>query len=197
MVVAAFDFDGTLTRYDSLLPFLWYLAGGRELVAAGPALAGAATRYLTGGIDRQGVKEALLRKCLQGRSRDDLSRAGREFAAGGLNRLLRPRGMSRLRWHIEQGHRCILVSASLDTYLEPWASRHQFAEVACSGLEFDDQNRATGSLLGANCRGAEKARRLEALLAGCGVSCLYAYGDSAGDKELLEMADFGYFRRFA
>ena len=43
-------------------------------------------------------------------------------------------------------------------------------------------------MLGGNCRGAEKARRLRAYLHSDDVE-LWAYGDSAGDTELLAMAD--------
>jgi phosphatidylglycerophosphatase C len=54
----------------------------------------------------------------------------------------------------------------------------------------------TGALVGENCRGPEKLRRLDEWLAArVGVEGgrngveLWAYGDSAGDRELLEVAD--------
>jgi phosphatidylglycerophosphatase C len=42
-------------------------------------------------------------------------------------------------------------------------------------------------LLGGNCRGRRKADRLREYLEGAGVD-LWAYGDSAGDAEMLAMA---------
>jgi phosphatidylglycerophosphatase C len=52
--------------------------------------------------------------------------------------------------------------------------------------------RLTGELAGANVRSAEKVRRLEAWIAGSTLgdeAIVWAYGDSAGDRELLARAD--------
>jgi phosphatidylglycerophosphatase C len=59
--------------------------------------------------------------------------------------------------------------------------------IACS-LETDGTGRATGRLIGGNCRGPEKVRRLREWL-GAEPAELWAYGDSAGDDELLAFAD--------
>jgi phosphoserine phosphatase len=50
--------------------------------------------------------------------------------------------------------------------------------------------RCTGDLEGGNCRGPEKARRLARWLDGSAAHVV-AYGDSAGDRELLAAADVG------
>jgi phosphoserine phosphatase len=52
----------------------------------------------------------------------------------------------------------------------------------------------TGDLALPNCYGAEKSRRLSDLLGEREAYTLYAYGDSTGDRELLAMADFAYYR---
>ena len=62
--------------------------------------------------------------------------------------------------------------------------------VICTELEQVD-GLYTGALIGRNCRRAEKRERLQAWLAEAGLpesSVVYAYGDSAGDTELLAMA---------
>ena len=99
--------------------------------------------------------------------------------------------MARLAAHRAAGDRCVLVSASLDLWLQPWAQRHGFAAVLCSQLAADADGRASGRLAGANCFGAEKVRRLEAWLAGTRPR-LVAYGDSRGDLPLLDFADEGW-----
>ena len=48
--------------------------------------------------------------------------------------------------------------------------------------------RLTGAMEGVNIRGPEKARRLKKLLKSESVE-LWAYGNSSGDREMLEMAD--------
>lgn len=88
-----------------------------------------------------------------------------------------------------------MVSASLDLYLEPTAAALGFDDLLCTSpsanhLVFD------GGLAGKNCRGPEKVSRLRNLLGNLADFEIYAYGDSAGDRELLEKADHAYFRVF-
>ncbi len=81
----------------------------------------------------------------------------------------------------------MLVSASLSLYLEPFADAVGFDDVIATRLE-EDSGYLTGRLYGRNVRGPEKAARLRGLL-GPDLAELWAYGDSAGDRQLLEMAD--------
>ena len=63
--------------------------------------------------------------------------------------------------------------------------------VVCTHLEHDGAGRLTGRLRGANCRGPEKARRVEEWLRQAGFTGaeLWCYGDSASDDEFLAAAD--------
>jgi phosphatidylglycerophosphatase C len=63
--------------------------------------------------------------------------------------------------------------------------------VLCTEAVVGDDGRYTGAMVGANCRGPEKVRRLRAWMdeQGLGDAMLWAYGDSAGDRELLASAD--------
>ena len=54
-------------------------------------------------------------------------------------------------------------------------------------LEVDEAGLLTGRLAGANCRGPEKVARLRAWR-GDTLVVAYAYGDSAGDREMLAVA---------
>jgi phosphatidylglycerophosphatase C len=53
----------------------------------------------------------------------------------------------------------------------------------------------TGRLEGRNCRGPEKVRRLKEAF-GDSFALSAAYGDTDGDKEMLEAADEGFMRFF-
>jgi len=191
--VAAFDFDGTLTRGDSLVSFLHFSAGparmATEFLRLLPLLAG----YGLGRVDNQVAKEAVLTRFFSGMEQQQLAELGARFARQKIGALLRPDGVPRLRWHQQQGHYCVLVSASLDIYLQPWAQDMGFDAVLCSRLACDSERRITGRLAGANCYGPEKTRRLRELVGE--PATLYAYGDSRGDRELLAMADHAYYRR--
>lgn len=185
--VAAFDFDGTLTVRDTLIPFLGKLAGRRRLVAA---LAAQARRFRS---DQDAAKLDLLARLTTGVAGERFDRLGAEYAVG-LHHRLRPDVMARLRWHRSQGHTLVIVSASLGTYLRPFGDILGLDEVIAVELDRDVSGRLTGTVTGGvNNRGPEKERRLRAWLDrrfGAGVAPrIWAYGDTSGDEELLAMAD--------
>jgi phosphatidylglycerophosphatase C len=188
--VAAFDFDGTLSTRDNFLPYLRTVAGTRDLVraiaAAAPALA-AARRDPT---QRDVAKAIVLRGTLTGRREAYLRDVGARYARLVVARYLAPGTVARLEDHREQGHDIVLVSASLHVYLDPIAELLGADAVLATALEVDADGRCTGEIAGENVRGIEKVRRLDAWLAGRDV-VIHAYGDSAGDDELLARAHHG------
>jgi len=185
-VVAAFDFDGTLVPGDSFGPFLYRLLGPRRLgLAVGRAGPPMLRDYRASG--RDGAKAALLAVAVAGLDGEAVSAAGEHFATMLVPRV-RPGMRRRVDWHRRNGHRLVLVSASLTDYLVPFGHQAGFDDVIATRLERDPAGHLTGRLLGANVRGPEKANRLRALL-GPGPAEVWAYGDSDGDRELLAMAD--------
>lgn len=185
--VAAFDFDGTLAERDTLIPFL-ARAHGRRRVAL--ALAAQARTYRR---DQDAAKADMLRRLVTGDDLERLAALGHDYAVG-LHHLLRPEMTERVRWHRSEGHRLVIVSASLGVYLRPLGELLGFDQVIGVELEVDDHGRCTGSMVGgANVRGPEKTRRLTAWLDTQGLTRpdyeLWAYGDSSGDDELLALAD--------
>jgi len=101
-----------------------------------------------------------------------------------------------LHKHQAQGHCCVLVSASLDIYLEPWAKHVGFNYCIATTLAVNSSGLVNGKLHGKNCHGQEKARRVSILLEELGLpNFTYAYGDTKADIPILEMADEGYWVR--
>lgn len=196
-IVAAFDFDGTITTRDSLLPFLLYASGKwktfSKLLFLSPALLG----YSLNLLSRQEAKERTLKNFFSGKPLKELQATAKAFAhSETLKRLIKKSALERLQWHKNQHHRCILVSASIDLYLEPWTQLMGFDDLLCSNVEIINDQTISGRLSGLNCRGEEKIRRLETLLGPKDSYILYAYGDSSGDKELLQLADYPFYRVF-
>lgn len=193
-IVAAFDFDGTLTRRDTLFPFLLYVVGpavfARHMLVLSPVLAA----YGLGLMRNDVAKVRVLTRFLRGMNIDALQEKATQFALQELPHLLRNEAMQRLAWHKKQGHRCVVISASLELYVHPWAIKAGFDDVIASHLETQTDGRISGNLAGKNCYGSEKIRRLETLLGPISAYALYAYGDSRGDKELLAAADHAYYR---
>ena len=193
-VVAAFDFDGTITYRDTLLPFLLRLAGWGALLRAAvvmlPTLLGYGLRLIPNGV----AKERVLQHFLAGMDDAALRRAGEDYARAQLPVMVRPAALARLHWHQRQGHRCVVISASIEHYVAPWARAAGFHDCLATRLAQDGAGRLSGHYAGENCYGAEKERRLRQLLGGLANVEIYAYGDSRGDRELLALADHAYYR---
>lgn len=194
-IIAAFDFDGTLTRRDTLLPFLWQVAGPGAYLSRMLLLLPTLAAYQLGLMRNDIAKEKVLKRFFSGMGEEALRQQGMHFATHILPHMLRPQAMRRLQWHQQQGHRCVVISASLELYVQPWAQAAGFDDVIASRLTLREDGRIAGSLAEGNCYGAEKVRRLETLLGAKEGYTLYAYGDSRGDKGLLAMADHAYYRQ--
>jgi len=193
--VAVFDLDGTITRSDSLVPFLAASIPARRLW---PAIARLSPRILAYAMRVEPnwrLKEAVLTAVLGGMPVELYEYLAREFAAGRLPRMVRPAALSRLRWHQTMGHRVVIATASLEAYVRPWAVEQGVADVVGTRLEVE-AGQLTGRIEGRNCYGAEKVARLEVMVADLHSSNIYVYGDSRGDRELLALARHAAYRPF-
>jgi phosphatidylglycerophosphatase C len=189
LVVAAFDVDGTLTTRDCVRPFL-ERAVGRHRIAISMLRRPLATVVAAVRRDRDRFKEIIVGGALRGKLTADVEVVGEQFAQFVLVNWLRSDTMRRLRWHQRAGHRIVLVSASLAPYLRPLAVRLGVDDVLCTDAARAG-DRYAGGLAGPNCRAVEKRRRFEEWLEQnrWGDAEVWAYGDSAGDRELLGRAD--------
>lgn len=190
--VAFFDFDGTLTRRDTLMPFLKFTVGKPtfyfKLLLISPILIAYFLRLIRNDV----AKQIVLRFFLSGSNSAELMELGERFSKEIIPLMLREEGMNLLRWHQKQGHKCVLVSASLDIYLGYWAKYEGFNAFLTSSLSVDTHTKAvTGMLSGQNCYGAEKSRRAKLWLGHqpFKVSSTFGYGDTKGDYELLKFVD--------
>ena len=193
-VVAAFDFDGTITTKDTFVPFLCDVFGSAKVLKAFARVAPKAALSGRGIFNRDVYKEHLVQALFSGEPVEAIDQRGTHYAKS-LKTFFRPAALERIDWHISKGHRCILVSASLDVYLDEVARALGFDDLLCTVLSRKGQV-FDGALLGGNCRRQEKVNRLQSLLGDVSTYTLFAYGDSTGDREMLALADYGYYRPF-
>lgn len=194
-VVAVFDFDGTLTRRDSLFPFLKLVAGQRRYYWSILLLIPTLLCYRLGLLPNWQAKEAVLTRFLQGLTAEKLQQLADRFAVQTIPKLLRPEALARLQWHQQQGHQTVLLSASLEIYLRPWGKAMGFDKTIGTRL-LVESGVVTGRIEGKNCYGPEKVERLLEFLEDFNCYVLYAYGDSKGDRELLALANYPFYRTF-
>lgn len=152
--------------------------------------------FLRGKIDRQALKEVILSHFIGGTLQSDLLEAGRRFADYEIDSMLSKEALKRLQWHLARGDRALLVTAAIDLYVPFWGERAGFEAVICSRMEVDSEGCVTGRLVGRNCWGEEKVRRFLEYMGGEPWKELYVYGDSEGDRPLLELATHPYYRSF-
>ncbi|MFT6290327.1 MAG: phosphatidylglycerophosphatase C [Ilumatobacter sp.] len=191
LTVAAFDVDGTITTRDCVVPFMRRVSGARRIL---PRLGLRPDRLVPvlARRDRDQLKELAAQAAFRGHRYDDLATAGSEFAQHVYERWLRLDTLASLEAHLAAGDRVVLVSASFEVYLRPLGKLLGVDDVVATKLIVHN-GVATGSLDGENCRGPEKVRRLHSWLSDHhdrrSAVRLVAYGDSAGDRELLADAD--------
>lgn len=186
--VAAYDFDGTLARWDCLWPFLVHMLGAIRVVAAFLRHSPDILRWLAGRVGNDPVKAKLLQRMLRGVPESRLREAGSSFAEAVIRRgWLREELVAGLEQHRAAGRELLIVSGSLAAYLDPLAERLGIDAVIAIRLGVDEAGRLTGEMLDGNVRGPRKVELLDAHL-GPGAVELWAYGNSAGDDELLARA---------
>lgn len=194
VTIAVFDVDGTLTVRDCVVPFTRTAVGTFGIFTA---MLRQSKSVFTALIsrDRDVIKSVLVKVAYTGLDAQKLEQQGISFADKVYSSWMRQDVARRYRWHQEQGHVVVLVSASLDTYLDPLGDLLEADAVLCSRLEVID-GVLTGRLDGPNCRGQEKVSRITQW---CQESQIpfeaieYAYGDSRGDLEMLAMATHSFY----
>ena len=192
VTIAAFDFDATLTKHDSVVPFLRRVAGTGRLFG-GLAVRPHRVVPALARRDRNALRSIASDVALTGVERDRFDRHASELAADIIASGLRDDTTARLGWHREQGHRVVIVSASYSQYVRLVGDHLGVDEVLATQVGFDAEGRSTGRLVGENCRAEEKVRRLSQWLQSLeidrGDSTVWAYGDSNGDRAMLDFAD--------
>lgn len=183
-VLVWFDVDGTLTRRDTMWLFFRCAAPlYRGLYRLPLALPAALWRD---GLSRESLKKALVEAFLGGLSAAHLRTAADAFAQRQMPRILNDGVYAQLCAHKAGGARVVLVSAALDIWLEPFA-RLEGVELVCTLAQYRD-----GVFRGAwqtpNCRGPEKVSRLREYLGDWSGCHIIAYGNSAGDRDMLKAA---------
>lgn len=188
--LAAFDVDGTLIDAHCCTKFLLQLFGKRRYIAA---LQRAGFEHRFRPSRRDAIKLSLLRNLLGGYDARVFAEAAEEFSLW-VEERLDPRPLQRLRAHQDKGHRVMLISASLGAYLRPLGRRLGVDRV-CAVEMIESEGRLTGAVAGAcNLTRSAKATAVSDFLSASSIPrqeiTIWAYGDSAGDTELLGSADW-------
>ena len=194
MKLALFDFDGTITKDDSLLKFIRFVVGDVKFIIGLITLSPTLTLYKLKLIPNYKAKQKMLSWFFKGMSKDAFFKVTNEYSLVHIDKILRPKAMEKISWHKAQGHKVAIVSASIDCWLRPWCEKNGL-ELIATKLEIKDDI-VTGKLLSKNCYGVEKVNRIKEIYNLKDFEYIYSYGDSSGDKQMLELAHEKFYKPF-
>lgn len=185
------DFDDTLAKGDSILPYLLFcirhrLAPRRQFAKAALAFLRWKLQPSTG----RAAKEVTL-SYIAGRSVAEMDEVARDFFREVQQKRFFREGVAEMQRLREQGVRIVIVSASSDVYMRVLPEFLPCDEVICTTCESVD-GRYTGKV-GKNCKGEEKVSRICEWLHAQGLSIDKAassgYGDSPSDAPMLLLTE--------
>ncbi|GHT06630.1 hypothetical protein AGMMS49525_15080 [Bacteroidia bacterium] len=194
-IVAAFDFDGTITTKDTFVEFIRFAKGTSSFLCGFLLFSPLLIAYKLKLYPNWKVKQHLFSFFFKGMNLHDFEQYCRAFCRQSMH-LIRSQAISSIQKHIEKGDSVVIISASIENWVRPFAECLGISSTLCTQLEIDQESCLTGRFASANCYGAEKVRRLLQLYPHREGYYLVAYGDSKGDKELLNFADEEYYRKF-
>ncbi len=186
MNLALFDFDGTLSSKDSLGEFLKHASSKQSYLFNMTRFLPYFTLWQLRIISNSKAKERLFSLFFKGANEETFKQKAEEFSLQKLDTIINEERLQILREHQAKGDRVVIVSASMECWLEPWCKREGI-ELLSTRLEFT-KGAFSGSFATKNCHGAEKARRIQEHLDIKQYETIYAYGDSSGDNEMLALA---------
>lgn len=192
MNLALFDFDGTITTREMFPDFVRAAVAPRRLAVGKVLLAPLVVGYRLGVVSGSVVRAAIVKFGFTGMPSAQFEEHCRRFSEQVLPTALRPEAMERIAWHKAQGDIVVVVSGAFDGYLARWCAQQQL-DCICSVLEQVD-GVLTGRYEGAQCVGAEKARRVRERYDLTAYPVIYAYGDTKEDRHLLALADRKVYR---
>lgn len=184
---AFFDFDETLLAIDSAtIGFKVLRDQGYLTTSFLMKMSVVMLLRKAGIIDEHRLAKAFL-SFYRGRELQTFVDSAADFYTEYLKPNLAPDVVEKLRWHQEQGHLTVLVTGSIDYYLQPVMNDLAIDHLLCTHLETDENGLLTGRPLGLVCVGDSKVVLAQKLAseADIDMSASFAYGNSALDIPIL------------
>lgn len=189
-----FDFDGTLTKKDTLFLFTHYAVGSLRFFWGLFLLFIPMALQKMGFLSAHFTKEVFLTHFFRGFDANEFVAKAEQFSMQVLPAYVRQEAMEVISLYTVQQVRMIIVSASPEWWIKPWAMQHGI-EVIATRLVISN-GKITGEIDGLNCNREEKVNRIKAYLKLEDYERIIAYGDTDGDKAMLGLASEMHFKPF-
>ncbi len=193
--IIAFDFDGTLTKKDSFLEFIKF-SKGRPFFYFNIFYIGLLwALFKINLLKRDTAKQYIFSHCFKGVSVNLFNKKCELFSSS-IEKIIRKGVYTKLSEYLNKGFTIVIISASIENWITPWASSKGINTVLATIPEIDKVGRLTGKFKSKNCVNHEKVNRLLELFPDRKLYNLISYGNSEGDKELLEFSDVAHLNYF-
>lgn len=194
MNLALFDFDHTISKKDSFIPFIIYAQGFMHSAWGFILLSPILILYRFKIIPNWKTKQKVFQHFFSNWEEEKFFKYGKDYALQGIPKIIKQSAVDKLDWHKEKGDKIIVISASFKTYLKPWCEANNF-ELICTEAEISN-NILTGKFATKNCYGEEKIKRLEKIYNLSDFEYIYGYGDSKGDLGIKRVSNEFHYRSF-
>ena len=194
MKLALFDFDGTIYKADSFIDFIRFVKGDFKTLFGIIILAPMLIMYKLKFISNHAAKIKVFTYFFKGMNVKLFKKLSVTYSLNYIDKNIRTKAIEEISKHKNNNNKLVVVSASIECWLKPWCDSNGLDLIA---TQIEIKNGVlTGRFYTKNCYGKEKLKRLKELYNLSSYEYIYAYGDSIGDKELLELADESFFKPF-
>ena len=190
MNLALFDFDGTITEEEMFTKFLYFSTSKKRIFIGNCLLLPFIFLYKKGWFPAPKLRVMASYVSFFGRSHEVLNTLGAEFSHQVIPQYLRDNALKRIQWHKDQGDKVVVVSASLDLYLRHWCAQLDILLI-CNEIAVN-KGKVTGRFVAEDCSCSAKVNQVNARFNLADYSYIYAYGDTAEDLAMLDLANEKY-----
>lgn len=195
-IIAAYDFDGTITKCDTFIDFVIFSKGYARSICYFVFYLPLIISVKVHLYPNWKAKQKIFSRLFRGVKLTDFNVLCERYFESRKDNVIRPRAMRSIAGHIQHNDTIAIVSASVENWVRPFAKELGIQHVLSTEIEVDTDGYLTGRFTTRNCYGSEKVTRILQLFPARESYYLMAYGDSRGDRELLSFADESFYKKF-
>jgi len=197
--LAIFDVDYTLTKRETLVEFYFFMMKKNpRLLKYLPKSIFSTIFYLMKIHDASKVKKTFIR-FIDGIEENDMKKIVAEFYEKRLSKILYKDAIDTIKKMKADGYKIYLISASAEFYLNQLYNIVEVDKVIGTRFTMENGLHRNG-ILGENCKGEEKVKRLKEVLASENIEAdfenSYMFSDSLSDLPLFNLVGHPYLINF-
>ena len=186
--LAVFDFDGTITKKDSFNELIIFQAGKIKFWVGMLKNMPTIISYLRKKTTNAKMKECLFNYFFRNLTKTEYQQLAYDFANQRLPELIRPNMQKIIKKHQKEHTRLVILSASFEDWLIPWATANGFQDVICTEYSFRSNQKGITIFENKSCYGKNKVKMLKEKFPNWSEYKTYAYGDGKSDYPFMKEA---------